>query len=112
MTVSSMRRPERRSTSARSNSTNESRGAGNGPSLIGVISMSPIFSIMRMFGPAALRNLLHRLGVELEQLGRGAAEDVALGWLLEEREIIDRARQVEVPVRIVGRPHQLRVGLD
>src|SRR4051794_39516276 len=36
-----MRRPVSRSTSARSKSTKESSGAGNGPSLSAVISMSP-----------------------------------------------------------------------
>src|SRR5215211_1466361 len=113
MTVSSMRRPERRSTSARSNSTNESSGAGNGPSLIGVISISPIFSIMRIFDPAArLRNLLHRLGIEIEQLRGVAAEDVALGGFLKERQIVNRARQVEVPMRIIGRPDQLSLRID
>src|SRR5215212_860244 len=113
MTVSSMRRPERRSTSSRPNSTNESSGAGNGPSLIAVTSISPIFSMIPAIDAAPpLRNLLHRLGIKLEQLGCGAAEDIALGGLLEERQIVDCAWQVEVPVRVIGGPHQLRVGLD
>src|SRR5215212_1571320 len=113
MTVSSMRLPLRRSTSARSNSTNESSGAGNGPSLIAVTSISPIFSMIPAIDAASpLRNLLHRLGIKLEQLGCGAAEDVALGGLLEERQIVDCARQIEIPVRVIGRPHQLGISLD
>ena len=32
-----------------------------------------------------------------------AAEDVALGGLAQERQVVDRRRQVEIPVRIVGR---------
>src|SRR5215204_7036589 len=106
MTVSSMRRPERRSTSSRSNSTNESSGAGNGPSLIAVTSISPIFSMIPAIAAAPpLRNLLHRLGIEFEQLGRRPAKNVALGGLLEERQIVDCARQIEIPVRVIGRPH-------
>src|SRR6476660_5806893 len=42
-------------------------------------------------------------GLEPEQLRRVAAQDVAFGLLGEERYVIDRRRQVEVPVRVVGR---------
>src|SRR5438552_290719 len=44
---------------------------------------------------------------KLEQPGRGAAQDAVLGLLRDELEIEDRARQIEVPVRIVGRVEQL-----
>src|ERR1700730_18059078 len=46
---------------------------------------------------------------QLEQPGRGPAEDVVLGLLREEGQIPDPARQLEVPVRIVGRVEQLRL---
>ena len=39
---------------------------------------------------------------QLEQPRRGAAEDVVLGLFRQERQVADRRRQVEVPVRIVG----------
>src|SRR5262245_43835642 len=55
---------------------------------------------------------LARADVELEQLDRVAAEDVALGLLFQERQVVDRRRQVEVPVRIVGRIEQLALRLD
>src|SRR5262249_53462259 len=35
---------------------------------------------------------------QLEQARRGAAEDVVLGLLRQERQVVDGARQVEVPV--------------
>src|SRR5262249_48849266 len=50
--------------------------------------------------------------IEPEQAGGVAAEDVALGLLLEERQVVDDRGQVEVPVRIVGRPDQLGLGVD
>ncbi len=40
----------------------------------------------------------------LNSRARVAAQDVALGLLVQERQVVDRARQVEVPVRIVRRP--------
>src|SRR5262249_17061707 len=39
---------------------------------------------------------------QLEQARRGGAENVVFGLLGQERQVVDRARQVEVPVRIVG----------
>src|SRR4029079_659694 len=44
---------------------------------------------------------------QLEQARRGAAKDVVLGLLREERQVVDRRGQVEVPVRIVRRVEQL-----
>src|SRR4029077_16012275 len=64
---------------------------------------------------AELREVLALLLVarrKLEQPGRGAAQDVVLGLLRDEFEIEDRARQVEVPVRIVGRIEQLGLRVD
>ena len=52
----------------------------------------------------ALRNPLHHLGVEIEHARGVAAEDVALGRLVEERQIVDHPRQIEIPMRIIGRP--------
>src|ERR1700728_200105 len=49
----------------------------------------------------ALRNLLHHLGVETECPCGIAAEDIALRLLVEERQVINHARQVEVPVRVI-----------
>ena len=46
---------------------------------------------------------LAAVDVELEQLHRIAAQDVALGVLAQEGQVVDRARQVEVPVRIARR---------
>src|SRR6202012_5583978 len=40
---------------------------------------------------------------QLEQARGGAAEDVVLGLLRQERQVVDGRRQVEVPVRIVRR---------
>ena len=57
-------------------------------------------------------NFLQHLAVEAEHAGGIAAEDVALGLLAQKRQVVDHARQVEVPVRVVGRPHQLRLGID
>src|SRR5215471_21719820 len=48
---------------------------------------------------------------ELEQPCGGAAENIVLGPLGEERQIVDRARQVEVPVRIVGGIEQAVLGV-
>ena len=53
-----------------------------------------------------------RMRLEVEDALRVAAEDVALGLLAEERQVVDRARQVHVPMRIVGRVEELRLGLD
>ena len=55
---------------------------------------------------------LHRLGVEAEHPGGVAAEDVAAAGVAQERQVVDHARQVEVPVRVVRRPHQLGLGID
>src|SRR5262249_23613565 len=38
---------------------------------------------------------------QLEQARGGAAEDVVLALLGEERQVVDRRRQVEIPVRVV-----------
>src|SRR3954468_18004855 len=38
---------------------------------------------------------------KLEQPRRGAAENVVLGLLRQERQIVDRRRQVEIPMRVV-----------
>src|SRR6266508_4823901 len=46
---------------------------------------------------------------QLEQARRGAAEDVVLRLLGQEGLIVDRCRQIEVPVRIVRRVEQLRL---
>src|SRR5215470_1702980 len=59
-----------------------------------------------LIGDARSRNLLHRLEIQSEHLGGGAAEDVAPPFLGQERKIVDHARQIEVPVRIVRRPHE------
>ena len=50
--------------------------------------------------------------LEVEQAGGVQAEDVALGVLVEERQVEEDARQVEVPVRPVGGVDELGVGLD
>src|SRR5215510_12037177 len=63
-------------------------------------------------GSERLRDLLHHLGVETEQLGGFAAQDIALGLLLQERQIVNGRRQVEIPVRIVGGPNELGLGVD
>src|SRR5690242_16361373 len=49
---------------------------------------------------------------QLEQARRGAAKDVVLGLLRKERQVGDRRRQVEVPVRIVGGVEQLGFRVD
>ena len=53
----------------------------------------------------ASRHLVRRNEIiELEQLACVFAEDVALGLLVQERQIVDRAGQVHVPVWIkIGR---------
>ena len=43
--------------------------------------------------------------LESEQAGCGAAEDVVFCLFGKEGEVPDRARQVEIPVRIVGSVH-------
>src|SRR5262245_16889303 len=45
-------------------------------------------------------------------LAAGAAEDVAAADFAQERQVVDHARQVEVPVRVVRRPHQLGLDVD
>src|SRR6267154_434723 len=45
--------------------------------------------------------LLRVARLELEQARRRAAQDVVLGLVGQERQIVDGGRQVEVPVRIV-----------
>src|SRR5262245_12240207 len=49
-------------------------------------------------------------GLKVEQLGGVAAQDVALGLFGQERQVVDRRRQIEVPVRVVGREAQLGLG--
>src|SRR4029078_11995222 len=49
---------------------------------------------------------------QLEQSRRSAAENIVLGLLRQERQIVDRARQVEIPVRIVRGIQQLGLGVD
>src|ERR1700730_377823 len=62
--------------------------------------------------PLQILLLLLRARRQLEQTGRVAAENVVLGLLRQERQVPDPARQVEVPVRIVGRVEQLRLRVD
>src|ERR1700730_6600537 len=45
--------------------------------------------------------------LQLEQARRGAAEDVVLALLGEERQVVDGRRQIEVPMRIVGRVEEM-----
>src|SRR5260370_32519176 len=52
----------------------------------------------------------HRL--EIEQAPRVLAQDVAPALLAQERQIVDDARQVHVPMRIVRGIEQLRLGVD
>ena len=49
---------------------------------------------------------------KLEQPRGGAAEDVVLALLRQERQVPDRRRQIEIPVRIVGGVEQLRFRVD
>src|SRR5271155_3774827 len=58
---------------------------------------------------AALRLVARR---QLEQARRGAAEDIVLCPLGQERQVPDRARQVEVPVRIVRCVQKLGFRID
>src|ERR1700730_16635436 len=46
---------------------------------------------------------------QLEQARRGAAEDVVLGLLRQERQVVDGRRQIKIPVRIVGGVKELRL---
>ena len=62
-------------------------------------------SVIAELDQVLLLGLAARL--QLEQPRRGAAEDVVLGLLGQERQVRDRRRQVEVPVRIVGGVHEL-----
>src|SRR5262249_54014667 len=48
---------------------------------------------------------------QLEQPRRGAAENVVLGFFRQERQVPDRRRQVEIPVRIVRRIKELGLGI-
>ena len=74
---------------------------------------------MTVFAPASLlfegadrRYLLHRLGIEIEEFRRVAAQDIALRLLVQEGQIIDHAGQIEIPMRIVRRIHELRFRID
>src|SRR6187200_2993552 len=49
---------------------------------------------------------------QLVQARGVAAEDVVLGLLREERQVPDRRRQVEIPMRIVGGVEELRFRID
>src|SRR4029077_5059329 len=49
---------------------------------------------------------------QLEQPRRGAAENVVLGLLRQEGQVVDRARQVEIPVRVIRGVEQLGLGVD
>src|SRR5690606_8000254 len=49
---------------------------------------------------------------QFERARGGAAEDVVLALLAQERQVRDRAGQIEVPVRIIRGIHQLGVGVD
>src|SRR5262249_29791909 len=49
---------------------------------------------------------------QLEQARRGAAQDVVLALFRHERQVPDAARQIEVPVRIVGGVEQMAFGVD
>src|SRR5215203_253877 len=57
-------------------------------------------------GPPALPT------VELEQVPRVLPQDPTLRRLGQERQVVDRGGQVEVPVRVVGREEELRLGVD
>src|SRR5262249_20275702 len=48
---------------------------------------------------------------QLEQARRRAAENIVLGLLRQERQVPDRRRQVEIPMRIVRRIEELRLGI-
>src|SRR5439155_5425674 len=48
---------------------------------------------------------------QIKQSRRGAAEDVVLGLLGEERQVVDGRGQIEVPVRVVRRIQKLRLGV-
>src|SRR5690349_19302710 len=74
-------------------------------------------SLLRMRGylrcRATSRHLRElRAELQAEHARRVAAENVAFRGLAQERQIVDRARQVEVPVRIVRRIKELRLRLD
>src|ERR1700724_966154 len=45
---------------------------------------------------------------QLEQPRGGAAQNVVLTLLRQERQVPDRRRQIEIPVRIIGGVEQLR----
>src|SRR5262249_58312896 len=45
---------------------------------------------------------------QLEQARRGAAQDVVLGLLRQELQVVDRRGQIEVPMRVVRRVKELR----
>src|SRR4051812_34975162 len=49
---------------------------------------------------------------QLEQPRRGAAQDVVLGLLRQELQVVDGRGQVEVPVRVVRRVEELRFRID
>src|SRR5262245_65990859 len=49
---------------------------------------------------------------QLEQARRGAAQDVVLGLLRQELQVVDGCGQIEVPVWIVRRVEQLRLRID
>src|SRR5262249_58669065 len=57
---------------------------------------------------ARSRYLLHRLGIEPEQPGGGAAKNVAAAGLAEGRQVVGHASPVENPMPVGRRPHQLR----
>src|SRR4029077_5640476 len=46
---------------------------------------------------------------QLEQPRRGAAENIVLALFRQERQVPDRRRQVEIPVRIIRRIKELRL---
>src|SRR5262249_40256529 len=61
---------------------------------------------------AKAQKVLFLLGVarrQLEQPRRGATENIVLGLFRQERQVPDRRRQVEVPVRIVRGIEKLRL---
>src|SRR4051812_27108228 len=51
-------------------------------------------------------------GFEAEKFGGAAAQDVALRLLAQKRQVVDLARQIEVPMRIVGRIEKLRISVN
>src|SRR5690606_39740578 len=65
-----------------------------------------VLPVLRLAGGARMRVR------QAEQSGRVAAENCALVLLGQERQIVNRAGQVEVPVRVIGGEQQLGLRVD